>query len=92
MPTSTFGYHTDCGYTRFQDPRFIVGAGLGILALTLSIAFVLYRTPEQDEAIQRRICEKTGGQWVLDHTQRDPGTLPRRVYGCARPDASAAVR
>ena len=84
MIKNSWEYRADCGYPKFKDPRVLVGGCAGIMALITIASCIAFRTPEQQEALHKKICEKTGGRWVFDHWRRIDGGLPERVYGCLK--------
>ena len=84
MIENSWDYKEDCGYPEFKNPRVLVGSCAGILALIAIASCIAFRTPQQQEALQKKICEKTGGRWVFDHWRTSDAGLAERVYGCLK--------
>lgn len=89
MPGSTFGYKEDCGYAMQPKLELLARASLAILIVFAFAAWITYRTPEQDEAIQKKLCERTHGRWVFDHYETSGTSPARRVYGCVHDETNA---
>ena len=85
---SSFGYKEDCGYPKYKDPRFLIGACFSVMLLLSFTAWTLFRSPEQAEAMEKKICERSGGRWVLDHWRTTSDGPSERVYGCLKDDAT----
>ena len=84
---NSFGYNEDCGRRNFIDVNFVLAACFGILALIACGAWVLFMAPEQEAAIQKKICERSGGHWALDHWEKSGPEPARRIYGCVKDKA-----
>lgn len=84
MIENSWDYKEDCGYPKFKNPRVLVGSCAGILAVIAIASGIAFRTPQQQDALQKKICEKTGGRWVFDHLRTSDTGLAERVYGCLK--------
>ena len=62
MPASTFGYREDCGYPSIKNIRLVAGSFFAIFVLIAVGAWFAFKTPQQEEAFQKKLCQKSGGR------------------------------
>ena len=84
MYRSTFGYKEDVGSLRFNDPRFIGAVCVFVLMVATCGVWLFFEYPQQDEVLQKKLCERTGGRWVYDHSENTGDEPIKRVYACRK--------